>query len=41
MELYRGYVELNDNKKAKYSYKKGKPLLSYEDAEKKENYAGV
>lgn len=41
MEFYRGYVELNDNKKAKYSYKKGKPLLNYQDAEKTENYAGV
>ena len=41
MNLYRGYVELDDNKKSKTSYKKGKPLYTYDQVKNTENFAGV
>ena len=39
--LYRGYIKCNNDKKAAQPFKDGEPLLSLEEAQKLDSYAGV
>lgn len=39
--LYRGFIKCNSDKTAAQPYKDGEPLLTLEEAQKYENYAGV
>ena len=39
--IYRGYIEVKDNKHAVQPYKDGDPLLTLEEAQKCRSYAGV
>ena len=39
--LYRGYIKCNNDKTAAQPFKDGEPLLTLEEAQKYDSYAGV
>lgn len=39
--LYRGYIKCNSDKTAAQPYKDGEPLLTLEEAQQCDSYAGV